>query len=152
MSLKAVIFDYGGVLTTPARDSIDAWLNADQADAESFSTTLKAWLDRSVPIGTRIHRLETGELTIAEFNELLAAELRSHDGTPVNPDGLLTRLLARMRPDPAMFDLARELVRTAVPSNSWSNTYPRERLAEMFDPVVISSESACASPMKRFTS
>jgi len=53
MAVKAVIFDYGGLLTTPVRVSIEAWLTADQIDPESFSTAPKAWLGRDVPVGSR---------------------------------------------------------------------------------------------------
>lgn len=150
MAVKAVIFDYGGLLTTPVRVSIEAWLTADQIDPESFSTALKAWLGRDVPVGTPIHRLETGELTIAEFNQLFAAELRRHDGTPVSPDGLLAKLFAPMRPDPVMFDLARELVVggvcIAVLSNSWGDTYPCDEVTRVCDTIVISGEVGLRKP------
>ena len=58
--VDAVVFDYGGVLTLPVRESIDAWLEADGIDPASFSRTLKAWLSRGAqerscasPRGTR---------------------------------------------------------------------------------------------------
>ncbi|HYO20691.1 MAG TPA: hypothetical protein VES02_18705, partial [Dermatophilaceae bacterium] len=66
-SVDVAVFDYGGVLTTPMSGSIAAWLDRDGIDPASFSRTLKAWLSRSAPDGTPIHRLETGELSSAEF-------------------------------------------------------------------------------------
>lgn len=148
--VDAVLFDYGGVLTTPVRDSIAAWLRRDRIDPESFSRTLKAWMSRAVPEGTPIHRLEKGELSIPEFDALLAAELSSADGSPVPPGELLAGMFAQMRPHPAMFRLAEDLKRTgvavAVLSNSWGNTYPRERLDAVFDPVVISGEVGMRKP------
>ncbi|MEU2234724.1 hypothetical protein [Streptomyces vietnamensis] len=120
--VDAVVFDYGGVLTGPVRDSIAAWIEADGIDPASVSRTLKAWLSRGAPDGTPIHRLETGELSVEEFATLFAAELTTVDGGPVDPVGLLGRLFAAMRPDPAMFALAEELrnlgVRVALLSNS----------------------------------
>ncbi|MEV4942836.1 HAD family hydrolase [Streptomyces zaomyceticus] len=149
-AVEAVAFDYGGVLTAPVRESIAAWLKADGIEPESFSRTLKAWLSRSAPTGTPIHRLETGELPVAEFDTLLAAQLTTVDGRPVDPVGVLSRLLAGMRPDPAMFALVEELralgVRVALLSNSWGNTYPRERLDTLLDPVVISGEVGLRKP------
>ena len=65
-AVAAVVFDYGGVLTSPVRDSIAAWLERDRIDPKSFSRALKAWLSRSAPEGTPIHRLETGELSSAQ--------------------------------------------------------------------------------------
>jgi FMN phosphatase YigB (HAD superfamily) len=143
-SVDAAVFDYGGVLTTPVRDSIAAWLERDAIDPASFSRTIKAWLSRSAPDQTPIHRLETGELSTAEFNNLLAAELVGKDGGGVAPEDLLKSLFAQMRPDPVMFDLVQDLknagARVALLSNSWGNSYPRERIDAMFDLVVIRPE------------
>ncbi|MDH6145782.1 MULTISPECIES: HAD family hydrolase [Kitasatospora] len=150
-AVDAVVFDYGGVLTGPVSHSIAAWLEADGIEPASFSRALKAWLSRDAESGTPIHRLETGELAVEEFNALLAAELTTVDGRPVDPIGVLDRLFAGMRPDPAMFALAGELrehgVRVALLSNSWGNTYPRERIDALFDPVVISGEVGLRKPL-----
>ena len=150
VTAAAVVFDYGGVLTSPVRNSIAAWLKRDGIDPASFSRTLKAWMSRSAPEGTPIHRLEIGELTAAQFDALLAAELVATDGGPVAPDGLLQALFAEMRPDPLMFDLVEKLksagVRVALLSNSWGNTYPREQIDALFDPVVISGEVGMRKP------
>lgn len=149
--VDAVVFDYGGVLTLPVRESIDAWLEADGIDPASFSRTLKAWLSRDAQVGTPIHRLETGELSVPEFDALLAAELATVDGRPVDPVGVLKRLFAGMQPDPAMFALVEDLraagVRVGLLSNSWGNTYPRERIDALFDPVLISGEVGMRKPL-----
>lgn len=149
-SVDVAVFDYGGVLTTPMSDSIAAWLDRDGIDPASFSRTLKAWLSRSAPDGTPIHRLETGELSTAEFDALLAAELVGKDGGTVAPEDLLSGLFAQMRPDLAMFDLVQDVkaagVGVALLSNSWGNTYPRERIDAVFDLVVISGEVGMRKP------
>ena len=149
--VDAVVFDYGGVLTLPVRESIDAWLEADGIDPASFSRTLKAWLSRDAQDGTPIHRLETGDLSVPGFDALLAAELATVDGRPVDPVGVLKRLFAGMQPDPAMFALVEDLraagVRVGLLSNSWGNTYPRERIDALFDPVVISGEVGMRKPL-----
>ncbi|MFF0558216.1 HAD family hydrolase [Streptomyces sp. NPDC004266] len=148
--VEAVVLDYGGVLTVPVRESIAAWTEADGIEPGSFSRALKTWMSRDAPAGTPVHRLETGELTVAEFDALLAAELTTVDGRPVDPVGVLSRLFAGMRPDPAMFALVEELralgVRVALLSNSWGNTYPRERIDGLLDPVVISGEVGLRKP------
>lgn len=149
--LDAVVFDYGGVLTHPVHESIAAWLEVDGIEPASFSRTLKAWMSRDAEDGTPVHRLETGELTVEEFDRLLAAELVTVHGGPVDPVGVLARLFAGMRPDPAMFELAGELrdlgIRVALLSNSWGNTYPRERIDALLDPVVISGEIGLRKPL-----
>ena len=149
--VDAVIFDYGGVLTGPVRDSIAAWIESDGIDPASFSRTLKAWLSRDAPDGTPIHQLETGQLSVTEFDALLAAELTTVHGDPVHPVGVLGRLFAGLRPDPEMFALARSLrdlgARVGMLSNSWGNTYPRERIDALLDPVVISGEVRLRKPL-----
>jgi hypothetical protein len=137
--MRAVIFDYGGVLTNPVKQSIEAWLAADGIDPASFSRTLKAWLSRDAADGTPIHRLETGELTDTEFDALFAAELATLDGRPVVEEGLLQRLFAGMRPDPAMFALG------ATPTRASASTH---YLTRSSSPV----RSACASLTPRSSS
>ncbi|MDR7159118.1 HAD family phosphatase [Arthrobacter sp. BE255] len=148
--IDAILFDYGGVLTTSVKLSIDSWLAADSIVPETFSQVLRAWMSRDAETGTPVHRLETGELSIAEFEMLLAAELRSVDGAAVVPEGMLGRLFATMRPDPVMFTLAEELreagLAVGLLSNSWGNTYPRARIDALMDPVVISGEVGLRKP------
>lgn len=152
-TVQAVLFDYGGVLTTPVRDSITSWLQADRIEPETFSRVLRSWLSRSAPAGTPIHRLETGELSNTEFERLLAAELATHDGSPVVADGMLTRLFHGLRLESEMVSLVRHLrtsgMRTVLLSNSWGNTYPRELIDELFDGVVISGEVGLRKPDPR---
>ncbi|MEU2231500.1 HAD family hydrolase [Streptomyces vietnamensis] len=72
------------------------------------------------------------------------------EATVFDYGGVLSRLFAGMRPDPEMFELVEELrelgVRVALLSNSWGNTYPRERIDGLFDPVVISGEVGLRKP------
>jgi len=148
--VEAVVFDYGGVLTGPVKESIAGWIADDRIEPRSFSVTLKAWLGRDVEDGTPIHRLETGELAIADFEATFADALRTVDGSPVVADGILGRLFAGMRPEPAMFTLVEDLraqgIHVALLSNSWGNTYPREQIDELFDVVVISGEVGLRKP------
>ena len=73
------------------------------------------------------------------------------DGCPVRPVGVLAGLFAGMRPDPddvrAGRGPPRVGVRVALLSNSWGNTYPRERIDALFDPVVISGEVGLRKPL-----
>lgn len=151
--IRAVIFDYGGVLTTSGRTALREWTREEGIRRETYSAALKAWLSRDAPHGTPIHRLETGEIGADAFNELLAERLETEDGGPVAPEGLLSRLFAHMREDPEMLHLVRELrdagVRTAMLSNSWGNDYPWGRLAGLFELSVISGEVGLRKPDPR---
>ncbi|KXP06792.1 HAD family hydrolase [Tsukamurella pseudospumae] len=150
--VDAVLFDYGGVLTEPMRHSIEAWIADEGIDPASFTATLKSWLGRDAAAGSPIHRLETGELPEAAFDAEFAAALRTTSGAPVHPEGVLRRMFARIQEDPAMWELAEDLRAAGVPvaivSNSWGggNLYPRERLAALFAPVIISEEVGLRKP------
>ncbi len=104
---------------------------------------------RDAADGSPVHRLETGELPGADFEKVFAERLSTHDGTPVQADGLLGRLFAGMRTDPAMFALINDLrtagIQVGLLSNSWGNTYP-DSLLEAFDAVVISGEVGLRKP------
>ncbi len=148
-TIDAVVFDYGGVLTTAVRDTTSQWLAADDIDQDSFSTVMREWMARDAVDGSPVHRLETGALTGPEFEIEFAARLRTTSGAPVAAEGLLARLFAGMRPDPVMFALLGELrglgLAVGVLSNSWANTYP-EDLADLVDAVVISGEVGLRKP------
>ena len=97
--------------------------------------------------------LERGEIAVADFEAMLADEL-GRLGSPVTAQGLLGRLLAGLEePEPRMFDLVRAArtagLRTALLSNSWGNTYPREGWDSLFDAVVISGEVGMRKPEER---
>lgn len=147
-----MVFDYGGVLTTPLRTSTGQWLASDQVDPDSFALAMREWLGRGAPEGTPVHRLETGELTGPDFERELAARLVTVAGQPVPAAGLLGRLFAGMRPDRAMIGLMADLraagLRVGVLSNSWGNDYP-EDLARQCDAVVISGEVGLRKPDPR---
>jgi putative hydrolase of the HAD superfamily len=150
LPVQAVFFDFGGVLTTPVADTITAWLDRDGIDPATFSRVLKEWLGRSARQGTPIHLLETGAISAPEFDALLGAELRYLDGGPVASEGLLRGLFAEMLPDEGMFSLVSEIkasgVQVGLLSNSWGNTYPRERIDLLFDSIVISGEVGMRKP------
>ncbi len=148
--VDAVLFDYGGVMTGPVGDSIRAWHAADGIDPASFTRTLKQWLSRTVNWETPIHRLETGDISIEEFEATFAAELTTTAGAAPEAAGILGRMFAEMRPDPEMFALVEDLracgIRVGLLSNSWGNMYPREQIDSLFDPIVISGEIGLRKP------
>ncbi|NYJ74611.1 HAD-IA family hydrolase [Allobranchiibius huperziae] len=152
-SAKAVLFDYGGVITTPIRGSIASWTSEADIDPQSFSRVLKRWLGRDASPDSPIHRLERGELSASEFNTLLTRELRSPSGDPVPPGDYLRGMFKASKVDEGTVALVRDLraagVRTGLLSNSWGFSYDRTLLDELFDPVVISGEVGMRKPEKR---
>ncbi|MBX6766081.1 MAG: HAD family phosphatase [Actinomadura rubrobrunea] len=155
VTVKAVITDWGGVLTSPLKEAIDAWLAADRIDADRYLSVMRRWVRQAYDGDGRnpVHGLEEGTLDPAEFERLLAAELVTVDGGPVPAEGLLTRMFAAFAPVEAMYEAMRGVraagARTALLSNSWGNAYPRDQFAELFDAVVISCEVGMRKPDER---
>jgi len=149
VSRRALIVDYGGVLTVPLRATIEPWLELDRIDPERFRALMRQWFgpEAADNIG---HDLETGRLAPAEFQRMFAAKLRRADGTLPQPDGLLERMFAGFTQDPAMTDVLRRArkhgLRTALLSNSWGFDYPRDGWDDLFDTVVISGEVGLRKP------
>jgi haloacid dehalogenase-like hydrolase len=172
---RGLIVDWGGVLTTPLREAVGEWIQADRIDGDNYREVLRAWFGAAYaddgagggpdgdpdgdpeggPAGAAgggnpIHGLETGTLPPADFERLLATKLRTLDGTPVVADGLLARMFAGFRPVEEMYDMLRRAraagVRTCLLSNSWGNAYPRDLFPVLFDAVVISAEVGMRKP------
>ncbi|WP_460337635.1 HAD family hydrolase [Actinoallomurus acanthiterrae] len=152
MTVRGLITDWGGVLTTPLKETITAWIEADDIDPEAYKLVMREWVSQAYAgdVVNPIHGLEDGSLSPAEFERRLAERLRTRTGTTVPADGLLTRMFLAFEPVEPMYDALRRAkaagVRTCLLSNSWGNTYPRELFAELFDAVVISSEVRLRKP------
>ncbi len=153
-TLRGVITDWGGVLTSPILETINAWIELEGIDAGRYAAVMRPWVTQAYgPDGTGnpIHALERGECTDQEFERLLASRLTRVDGSPVPADGLLARMFAATLPAPAMHGALRAIrragLRTALLSNSWgANDYPRHLFPELFDVVVISAEAGLRKP------
>jgi putative hydrolase of the HAD superfamily len=151
---RALVVDYGGVLTEPLADAIAQWCAAEGVVPEEFAAVMKDWLATSygeAALGSPVHALERGELSIEEFERELARQLRSVGGGTVEAAGLLTRMFAGFAdPQPMMLDALRRArsagLRTALLSNSWGLDYPRDGWDELFDAVVISGEVGMRKP------
>jgi putative hydrolase of the HAD superfamily len=155
---RAVIFDWGGVITTPIVDTVRAWLAADGIDKDSYAAAMRPWVRQAYgpdEVESPIHALERGDISDSEFEEILAAALVTVDGGPVPAAGLLKRMFAGSVVQPEMLDLVRELrdsgLRTGLLSNSWGHrdSYPRDVLDELFDDAVISADVGMRKPEER---
>jgi len=132
----AVLFDFGGVLTTPVWDSFAAFCRTEGLEPDTvkklFRTDPEALAD--------LRKLETGEMSEYDFEAVFGRRLGLAD-----PDGLIDSMFSSMQPEPAMVEAVRRIrradLKTALVSNSWSTAhYDRELLIELFDVSVISAE------------
>lgn len=134
---RGLIVDYGGVLTNPLRDTLDAFCAGDGIDPDALRAAV---LHPESPIAA----LERGEIDGPEFERVLGERLG------VEPEGLLRRMFAGFRAEPSMNDVLRAARRhgwkTALLSNSWANDYDRTGWDGLFDAVVISGEVGMRKP------
>jgi epoxide hydrolase-like predicted phosphatase len=151
---RGVIVDWGGVVTTPILTTVQAWIEAEGIDWESYAAVMRPWVIGAYGqdgAGNPVHALERGEYPAAEFETLLASRLITTSGGPVPAAGLLSRMFAASTPVPAMYDLIRAVrgagFGTALLSNSWGfGDYPRADFPGLFDTVVISGEVGMRKP------
>jgi putative hydrolase of the HAD superfamily len=154
---RAVITDWGGVMTTPISDAVRVWLETEDIDAEHYAAIMRPWVVAAydpAADGNPIHALERGECTVAEFERLLAARIIRRNGGSVLADGLLGRMFAATTPcDPmyaVVYALRKAGLRTGLLSNSWGiGDYPRHLFPGLFDAVVISGEVGMRKPEPR---
>jgi epoxide hydrolase-like predicted phosphatase len=149
-SPRALVVDYGGVLTGPLDEAMRAWCEGDGIDNDHFRTLMATWLRDTDPGANPAYRLERGEITGPEFERLLAGELRSNDGRPLTADGMLRRMFDGFQAAPAMVDVVRRVRAaghpTALLSNSWGLDYDRTDWDRLFDVTVISGEVGLRKP------
>ena len=150
---RALVVDWGGVLTEPLEPSLRAWAELDGIDLDIYRDVMASWLgDHQGDLATTnpIAALERGEIEVPHFEEQLAERLSTWSGRPVPAAGLLQRMFDQFAGEPAMAALVLRARRagllTGLLSNSWGNTYPREGWDEMFHTIVISGEVGMRKP------
>ena len=151
--LQGLVVDWGGVLTSSLAETMTAWCEADGIDYAHYREVIRSMLGEEYEAEARvnpIHALERGEMTVPHFEIELARRLRTTSGFAVSAAGLLERMFARFESAPDMNGLVRRAhaagLRTALLSNSWGNSYPRDGWDDMFDAVVISGEVGMRKP------
>jgi epoxide hydrolase-like predicted phosphatase len=150
---KALIVDWGGVLTNGLDHMLTNWTDQEQIDLQTYYQVFNKWLGAEAEQELRInpiHALEKGEMAVPDFEKELANALKNLGNISVNSEGLLSRMFDFFEHAPDMNGLVHRAkkmgFKTALLSNSWGNTYPREGWDEMFDEVVISGEVGMRKP------
>jgi putative hydrolase of the HAD superfamily len=139
---KALIVDFGGVLTTSVWDSFAVFSREHGLDPGAVKR-----LFREDPEALALlRRLEIGEMSESDFERRFGERLGLEDASD-----LIDSMFRGMQPEPRMVDAVRTAraagIRTGLLSNSWStNHYDRSLLAELFDDVVISAEVGLYKP------
>ncbi len=140
--MKAVISDFGGVLTTPLGNSFAAWQRESGIGLEELGTAMAAATERHGEHPLFV--LEKGEISQAEFLRRIAAEL---DGAR-SVDGMLDVYFAHLERNHEMIDFMAELsdrgLRMALLTNNVREWEPRWRpllpeIDDIFEVVVDSA-------------
>jgi len=140
---RALIVDFGGVLTTSVWPAFEAFCRGEGLSADTVRT-----LFRENPEALAdLRELETGAVEPAEFERRFAAHL----GIPGRADGLIDRMFGALEPDDRMIAAVRAAREAGVPtgliSNSWGGAiYDDEMIGELFDTVVISGDVGLHKP------
>ncbi|HET8951117.1 MAG TPA: HAD-IA family hydrolase, partial [Solirubrobacteraceae bacterium] len=98
--------------------------------------------------------LETGELSEADFETRFAPMLCAGTDARIEPEGLIGRLIATLRPDEAMLDIVGRIHDTGHATVIVSNTfghgvYDGYGLEQRVDHVVLSGEIGVRKPSRR---
>src|SRR5689334_8411100 len=137
---RGLLVDWGGVLTSGLDPALRRWAELDGFDFDAYVEAVMAWLPAETAETAElnpVHALERGQIAVPDFERELAKILLRPDGTEVPAEGLIERMFAHFEHVPAMNALVRRAkargIRTALLSNSWGNTYPRDTWDGMFE-------------------
>jgi putative hydrolase of the HAD superfamily len=150
MRPEALLIDFGGVLTTSVFDSFAAFCRAEGLPEDA----LRDGFARDEVAARLLVDAEEGRLSDEEFGRRLAARLCARTDLELDPEGLLERMNAGLRPEPAMVHATAAIrasgVTTVLVSNSLGrSTYAWCDFDELFDHVVISAEVGVRKPSRR---
>ena len=140
--VRAVISDFGGVLTSPLFESFAAW---QRQSGLSFERLGQAMADATERNGLHpLYELEKGAISESEFLRMLEAEL----DPATSLSGMRDVYFEHLHPNPAMIDFMRELrgrgLRMALLTNNVREWEPQWRaklpeIDEIFEVVVDSA-------------
>lgn len=151
MSMRALIFDVGGVLTTPVLGSFRLFCESEGLELEDLRRAVGDLLnvqDDDHPVA----QLEMGLMDVGPFETWLCGELDRTFGTSIVAEGVAHRLVGNVELEPRMFDALRKAreagVKTGLLSNSWGRT-DYGALVDLVDGVVISGAERLRKPDPR---
>ncbi|MFI7344553.1 HAD family hydrolase [Streptomyces sp. NPDC050085] len=146
----AVLFDFGGVLTTSVVAAFED-LGRELGDEPRLLLRLFA---KDAASGALLVAHEEGRIGQREFEDGLVTRLRAHGVDPGDGPGLVGRLQARLGPDPDTLALVARLRadghRVGLLSNSLGDDcYAGFDLPALFDAVTVSRDIGVRKPSRR---
>jgi putative hydrolase of the HAD superfamily len=150
MRADTLLIDFGGVLTTSVLDSFAEFCRSEGLEHDAVLRCVN-----KDEVGRRLLvEIEEGRISGEDFQVRFAARLSELGERVVEPDGLLSRLNAGLRPEPTLVDATESLrragVRTVLVSNSLGEeAYEWCDLELLFDHVVLSGNVGVRKPSRR---
>jgi epoxide hydrolase-like predicted phosphatase len=153
--IRAVISDFGGVLTSPLQDSFLAFQQASGISLEQLGTAMAAVAHAAG--ANPLFELETGRMTEAEFLRSLEVQLTAQLGRDVRLHGFGEQYFEHLHPNSELIDYMRSLrgrgYRLAICTNNVREWEPLWRaklpVDEIFDVVVDSAFVGARKPEPR---
>lgn len=153
--IEAIITDFGGVLTSPLRESFVGVLGPAGVSLEDLGKAMVAITERRG--ANPLIELETGRVSERAFMDALADELSTQRGSRVDLDGFGERYFRHLHPNDALIDYMRQLrkrgYRLAVCTNNVREWETRWRamlpVDEIFDVIVDSARVGVRKPEPR---
>jgi putative hydrolase of the HAD superfamily len=150
--IKAIVSDFGGVLTTPLVQSFMAFQDETGISTENLGKAMQAATEANGE--NPLFMLERGEITEETFLDHLSAGLEPLIGHPPHLHRFKEIYFEALHPNPEMIDLMRELkaagYRMAMLTNNvreweplWRSMLPVD---EIFETVVDSGFVGCRKP------
>jgi putative hydrolase of the HAD superfamily len=144
-AIRAVISDFGGVLTSPLQESFVDLMQDSGLTLEALGKAMAKIAERQG--SNPLFELETGRMSEGVFFSALEDELSASQGSPVTLDRFGARYFQRLEPNDRMIEYMRELRRRgykmAICTNNirewesqWRAMLPVD---EIFDVVVDSA-------------
>ena len=153
--IKAVVSDFGGVLTTPLMTSFMALQDEIGISPEHFGTALRALTEEAGE--NPLYEMERGEITEVEFLDRLGDGLEPVLGHKPHMHRFRELFIGTLEPNPPMIELMRQLksegLRMAMLTNNVKEWEPLWRpmlpVDEIFEFVVDSAFVGCRKPEPR---
>ena len=139
---RALIVDFGGVLTTNVFESFRDFCRAEGLDPDAVKRIFR---ERGEGLDL-LRQLERGEIEVDEFSARFGPLLGVRE-----TEGMVERLFAGVQADDRMVEAVRRVKESGRPtgliSNSWGGvSYDRVATDDLFDAVVISGEVGVNKP------
>jgi putative hydrolase of the HAD superfamily len=153
--IRAIISDFGGVLTSPLQESFVDLMQDSGVSLESLGKAMATIAEREG--SNPLFELETGRMSEGAFFSALEDELSASHGSSVTLDGFGARYFRRLEPNDRMIEYMHELrgrgYKMAICTNNireweaqWRAMLPVD---EIFDVVVDSAFVGSRKPEPR---